>query len=243
MVSNAEASAIDKKIAEKYVELFKADSDNDSRLDPIYRMFRITRRSYPDGEDVVQKAIDFLDNTEGISDRKVETLNNAINKYQEGKDKVMALLFEYRKMEDTLYTGWNRFYYVNNGHIHNSMSCGTCNKRGIATRFTWLPDLSGLTEKEAVEAHGAILCTVCFPSAPIEWTNGSTKKDDDVCPGSGTSRWAKGRPERANAAVSAGGTCGVCGQFAGIRSRSDHGIRKHRLPYIYIQGVKTAIKC
>jgi hypothetical protein len=66
---------------------------------------------------------------------------------------------------------WSRFFLVNNnnGHIHSSMSCSTC---FFDTSFGWLPELSGLTEKDAVEAYGAILCSICYPSAPVEWTNG-----------------------------------------------------------------------
>lgn len=70
------------------------------------------------------------------------------------------------------YTGWSRFFLVTSsagGHIHSSMNCSTCR---IDTAFGWLPELSGQTEAEAVAAHGAILCTVCFPSAPVEWTGG-----------------------------------------------------------------------
>jgi len=63
---------------------------------------------------------------------------------------------------------WSRFFLVNNsgGHIHSSMHCSTCR---ITTSFSWLPTLSGLTEKDAVDAHGPLLCSVCFPSAPVEW--------------------------------------------------------------------------
>ncbi len=69
---------------------------------------------------------------------------------------------------------WSRFFLVTNtnGHIHSSLNCSTCR---IDTQFAWLPTLSGLTEAEAVEAHGSILCSVCFPSAPVEWTNGESK--------------------------------------------------------------------
>lgn len=71
---------------------------------------------------------------------------------------------------------WSRFFLVNNngGHIHSSMHCSTC---FITTEFGWLPTLSGLTEKDAVEDQGSILCTVCFPSAPVEWTGGVSKAD------------------------------------------------------------------
>jgi len=81
---------------------------------------------------------------------------------------------------------WNRFFLVTNanGHIHRSMQCSTCR---WDTRFAWLPELSGLTEKDAVEAYGPKLCSVCFPSAPVEWTLGEAKPvDPDRCPGSGT---------------------------------------------------------
>lgn len=69
---------------------------------------------------------------------------------------------------------WSRFFLVlnTNGHIHSSTSCSTCR---YDTNFAWLPELSGLTEAEAVDGHGPILCSVCFPSAPVEWTNGVSK--------------------------------------------------------------------
>ena len=75
---------------------------------------------------------------------------------------------------EAAYTGWVRFWLVlnTNGHIHRGTNCSTCFP---TTEFDLLPELSGLTEAEAVDAHGAILCTVCFPTAPVEWTNGKSK--------------------------------------------------------------------
>jgi hypothetical protein len=69
---------------------------------------------------------------------------------------------------------WSRFFLVlnSNGHIHRDTSCSTCY---VTTEYAWLPALSGLTEADAVEAHGSILCSVCFPTAPVEWTNGESK--------------------------------------------------------------------
>ena len=74
------------------------------------------------------------------------------------------------------YEGWSRFFIVANvgGHIHRKMECSTCYP---TTNFGWLPNLSGLTEAEAVEEWGSILCSVCFPDAPVEWTDGENKKD------------------------------------------------------------------
>ena len=88
---------------------------------------------------------------------------------------------------------WQRFFLVTNqnGHIHASTHCHSCN---IRTQFAWLPALSGLTEKDAVDAHGTILCSHCFPSAPVEWTLGIQKEaDPNECPGSGSSASAGNR--------------------------------------------------
>lgn len=72
------------------------------------------------------------------------------------------------------YTNWSRFWLVtsSDGHIHRNRWCSTCRPR---TAFALLPELSGLDESEAVEAYGSILCSVCFPSAPVEWTTGEAK--------------------------------------------------------------------
>jgi hypothetical protein len=68
---------------------------------------------------------------------------------------------------------WSRFFLVtnNNGHIHRRMSCSTCRP---STVFVWLTELSGTDEETAVREIGEILCSVCFPSAPVGWTNGES---------------------------------------------------------------------
>lgn len=116
---------------------------------------------------------------------------------------------------------WSRFFLVTNanGHIHSSMSCSTCNPR---TQFAWLPELSGLTEKDAVDAHGPRLCTVCYPSAPVEWTVG-TQVADDSCPGSGTYDHENFR--RTSYTGSGRATCTHCKQQVGITTSGK--IRKH----------------
>jgi hypothetical protein len=66
---------------------------------------------------------------------------------------------------------WSRFYLVvaSNGHIHHTTSCHTCYE---TTQFTWVTELSGLTEQDAVTQEGEILCSICFPTAPVNWTTG-----------------------------------------------------------------------
>lgn len=121
---------------------------------------------------------------------------------------------------------WSRFFLVTNngGHIHSSMNCSTCNKRGQATRFGWLPNLSGLTEPEAVAAHGAILCTVCYPTAPVEWTD---RRDPSVCTGSGKT-YADGQPKRVGFYSGNWGTCQDCGTRQTVTRTG--AIRKHKAP-------------
>lgn len=70
--------------------------------------------------------------------------------------------------------GWTRFLLCTNtnGHIHNSGSCGTLY---ATTNLVRLPELSGLTEADAVRAYDTVLCSVCYPSAPVAWTVGAAK--------------------------------------------------------------------
>lgn len=67
---------------------------------------------------------------------------------------------------------WNRFFLVEGGHIHSSTGCSSLRP---TTQIAWLPELSGETEAEAVEMFGSVLCSICFPSAPVEHTTGKVK--------------------------------------------------------------------
>ena len=64
--------------------------------------------------------------------------------------------------------GWSRYILClsANGHIHNYYGCHTLR---ASTQLEWHPELSGLSEAEAVKALGPILCTHCYPSAPAEY--------------------------------------------------------------------------
>lgn len=113
--------------------------------------------------------------------------------------KVEAIMVEARPLAEAArdfdkanYEGWNRFFTVPDGHIHRSTSCHSLR---ITTRIGWTPSLSGRTEAEAVADLGPTMCTICFPSAPVEWTNGldakAQAKKDAECPGSRTTDWVK----------------------------------------------------
>jgi len=63
---------------------------------------------------------------------------------------------------------WSRFILClsHGGHIHNAIGCSTLH---WDTPVEWHPELSGLSIEAAVKALGPTLCSVCFPSAPVEW--------------------------------------------------------------------------
>lgn len=107
-----------------------------------------------------------------------------------------------------LYTGWSRFFLVNNtgGHIHSSTSCSTCR---IDTSFSWLPELSGLTELDAVTEYGQILCSVCFPSAPSEWTTGVSKATQVAREASAAAKLERDAKKLAKALLPDGSALGV----------------------------------
>lgn len=122
------------------------------------------------------------------------------------------------------YQGWQRFFLVSGGHIHSSTSCHSLYP---TTRIGWLPELSGETEAEAVAAHGALLCTHCFPTAPVEWTDGRKADDDLWCAGGGT--WDYPR-ETARMGYCTGnyGVCTHCNERITITSTGK--MRKHKKP-------------
>lgn len=131
--------------------------------------------------------------------------------------------------------GWSRFFIVQNagGHIHSSTNCSTCNKvtsRGWSqTKFGWLTELSGQSEEQAVAEQGAILCTVCFPSAPVEWTNKydleKAAKDAAKCPGSGT-YLDQDKPHRVGYYSGNWATCPECGSKPSLTSTNK--LRAHK---------------
>lgn len=117
---------------------------------------------------------------------------------------------------------WSRFFLVTSssgGHIHASTACSTTR---LTTTFGWLPSVSGKSEADAVAEHGPLLCTVCFPSAPVEWTIGKT--DPDRCPGSNT------HPDRATITTWRNTRYAPCPECGKEERVSMSGIRKHKRP-------------
>lgn len=108
--------------------------------------------------------------------------------------------------------GWSRFFVVraSGGHIHSSLHCQTCRP---TTDLGWLPQMSGRTEADAVAEEGPLLCTVCYPSAPLEWTVGTPKPE--AC--GGTDEPAVPGTERRNYSGTYG-KCPECGDSRKLKA-------------------------
>jgi hypothetical protein len=240
---HAHAVEIDTAIAEAYSKLGEAQQKLDTQKVSIIRAAggrqqRDARRRIvwnmtdTEAQVVIEKAI--ADNAdEGEYGRftldgywtNIAELTEKLAKLAAAREARDAARGEYLAL-DAQYTGWSRFFLVNNtgGHIHSSMQCSTCR---FDTSFSWLPTLSGLSEKDAVDAHGAILCTVCFPSAPVEWTNqyelDAAKKAEASCPASGL---VEGSYRRTGIRGDGYGYCKDCGEYVSVTST--YKIRKHK---------------
>ena len=167
------------------------------------------------GERLLKKAADAQRNADWFPSRREQYENDAKDYAEKARTAlagVAPLMHAAIALDKDLYTGWQRFFLVTDGHIHASTQCHTLR---ITTSIGWLPDLSGLTEADAVAAHGPLLCTVCFPSAPVEWTVG---KQTPRCEGSG--KYA-GSPVRGRYVK-----CPECGT---LQSRTQYGyVRAHK---------------
>ena len=119
------------------------------------------------------------------------------------------------------YGGWQRFFLVE--HIHRSQHCSSFRP---TTRVGWLPDVSGLTEGEAVAEHGAILCTICFPSAPVEYTKGP-EADPSLCSGSGKYHSTEHLTGREHSYSSPSGYCPDCLRWNTLTKSG--AMRKHKV--------------
>ncbi len=119
--------------------------------------------------------------------------------------------------------GWTRFHPVPGGHIHSGRGCHTLR---ITTDVRWMPEMSGQDEATALAnlgTAGHILCTVCFPSAPVQWT--VKPADPNTCKGSGKAAVANSQSRRG---MNVYATCTGCDTRQILTSYS--GIRKHKAP-------------
>jgi hypothetical protein len=161
---------VDAELARQYHELARVDSKLRSRTSTAQHEFGDRPRRFDPFTTTAQQAWDRVaaaaangDKYMISSGRYPSELLADYRQVQAERDGVLAAIDEL----DTLYTGWSRFFLVTSsaGHIHSSMRCHSCYP---TTTYGWRPDLSGKSEAEAVALLGPALCSVCFPSAPVE---------------------------------------------------------------------------
>lgn len=161
----------DTKLAELYHELLRHEARLIDTLDDLRRLAG-QRKSHQGWNGSVREALDFVPTNEWNKSEQERLLA----KRQELSTAIAQNMSENQALENVWKANgrWSRFFLVlnNNGHIHRGMSCSTTYP---TTQWAWLPQLSGLTEAEAVADQGEILCSMCFPSAPIAWTSGISK--------------------------------------------------------------------
>ncbi len=146
-------------------------------------VYKGRRRVYtmPLGTTLVELALKLAD--EQIPSWEVGNVREVIERVAELDKQIDAAQADIQLI-DIEYTRrpWSRFVAVENGHLHSSRFCEGGTIR-VTTKIGWHPELSGKTEAEAVAELGPLLCTHCFPTAPVEWTVGKPKTDR--CEGSG----------------------------------------------------------
>jgi uncharacterized small protein (DUF1192 family) len=155
---------------------------------------RMTDMTHDEAEQIVREALDkanalkaeyadtddpygwYKEYSGTLATHQLRNAETALAKLDELDEQLSVLDHEMAKL-DAVWAKhqWSRFFLVtsSSGHIHSSMHCSTCRP---TTTYGWLPELSGSTEAEAVEQHGPALCSVCFPSAPVEWQGGKLTK-------------------------------------------------------------------
>jgi hypothetical protein len=138
-------------------------------LDLIEAALAAYDAEHPDGGDEWDK-LPALNNGEAINAPTAERVRRLLAD-REALTLELASLRAKTSDLNRLYTGWSRFFVVtsSNGHVHKSMSCSSC---FYTTTYGPMPELSGQTEADAVDALGSNLCSVCFPSAPVEHQGG-----------------------------------------------------------------------
>ncbi|ALF01411.1 hypothetical protein SEA_LILPHARAOH_34 [Mycobacterium phage LilPharaoh] len=219
-----EAKAADRILADLYATAYRAEDALKRVTDRVHRVANDKQVYYgrsPYWKMSIDEALAAAAKTaEGTAWFNIEAAK-AIADYPAAKAAFEAANKAIRDHEDAHYKGWLRFFLVQDGHIHRSTYCSSLRP---TTRISWLPELSGETEAEAVAAHGAMLCTKCFPSAPVEWTRG--KVDPNACPGGGKAYVEGTRTDPRRRTV-----YGECSHCHTMQIVTMYGVtRKHKLP-------------
>jgi hypothetical protein len=219
------AKNTDRQIADLSQQHATADATRAAAVDRAHyvvgdrKMYRGRRAGWGMDETEV---IDRLKSLTGIALRDVDKAPEILGRI--AADRAMSELDTRIAELDDIHREhrWARFFLVPGGHIHSAQYCAGGSIRPT-TVVGWLPNLSGETEADAVQEHGAILCTHCFPTAPVEWTRGLDKPDEPEDPNQCTSQnIVPGTAGRLRV------QCADCGARVAVTSTGR--MRKHQRP-------------
>jgi hypothetical protein len=168
---------VDEELAALYEQAARIDTHRVSARDTLYRMAGYRPlRGYGRQATWKRTTAEMLEDITGLISRGDERNlshgkrpSETLAAYNQLVAEIAQVMLRIGEL-DVIYKAdpWSRFFPCTNanGHIHSSLSCSTCR---WDTPMAWMPQLSGKTEAEAVNELGPILCSVCFPSAPVEW--------------------------------------------------------------------------
>lgn len=182
-----QAVAIDTRLAELHNEAWNLNERRSTALDHLHHL--VGDRRFNPGSRFMkgrwQKSDDEVTATgpEQIVLHDRRTFTDTLAKLADIIAALADIHDEQNKLE-AIYEAnpWPRFFLclANGGHVHDTLNCRTLR---IDTQMTWLPALSGRTEADAVAEMGPALCTVCYPTAPVEYTGGelhSTREEREA---------------------------------------------------------------
>lgn len=217
----AHAKKIDTELSRMITDLHALGQRLEHAENRVYTRGQARRIGHRGGawDKSLDEAIERLEKFPEESEIGGKTNAQVLEDYFRLKDQVQSENWKFRAYESEHYTGWQRFYIVQGGHIHGSRECHTLR---ATTRVGWLPNLSGESEQDAVNEHGPLLCTVCFPSAPVEWTIGVKKDDDGKCSSQNLVEGSFKRRYPSNY-----GICAECGSHVTVHPTSGR-VRKHK---------------
>jgi len=104
---------------------------------------------------------------------------SALDKLEDAQDKLECAELAVRNQSAlwAQHGRWNRYSVVPGGHIHTNWR--DCHTLRDTTTVLWAYQASGDSVDEAIEVYGTVLCTHCYPDAPVEKTGGKTLTDAD----------------------------------------------------------------
>ena len=169
---------IDTKLAKLYTERARTAASVDNAVTGVLAVvqpYHWGRKKAMTNKEALDEANRQIEDTATAS-HVVSILNGYLAHVHSGNEKVDMVDADIDSLDTEFKRrgGWTRAFLVNNvnGHVHRSMNCSTCYD---TTQYVWMTDYSGGTEEAVVEDGGDRICTVCYPSAPVESLNRPTK--------------------------------------------------------------------